>query len=104
MAALILECNLFCWEWQKDSWCGDEPLSLAFPTLFSLAVHKNDRVTDVWDSSRGGGGWSPIFSRSLNDWEVEEFGRFLSTLYRKRISPHQEELLTLKSPKDPSSL
>ena len=51
----------------KDIWCEEELLSSTFPTLFSLAVLKGDRIADVWDNSRGGGGWSPIFSRSIND-------------------------------------
>ena len=64
-------------------------MSSAFPALFSLAALKDARVAEMWDSSRGGGGWSPNFLRSLNDWEVEELERFLSTLHRK-ISPLQD--------------
>ena len=51
----------------KDIWCGEEPLSLTFPTLFSLAL-----VADFWDLVGEEGGWSPHFVRSFNDWELEE--------------------------------
>ena len=54
----------------KDFWCGEEPLALTFPFLFSLAVNKEAMVAYVWDPvERGGGGvWlSPRFSRSFND-------------------------------------
>ena len=47
----------------KDPWCGETVLCNAFPTLFNLAVHKDDRVADVWVSSREDGGWSSVFLR-----------------------------------------
>ena len=68
----------------------------AFPTLFNLAAHKDVRVADVWDSSREEGGWSPIFLRPFNDWEVEEVERFLHFLHNKKIRPFQEDRLLLK--------
>ena len=37
----------------KDSWCGEEALCTAFPYLFSLGVHKDVLVRDVWDQFRG---------------------------------------------------
>ena len=47
--------------------CGEEALSLTFPTLFNLATHKDAMVAEVWDDIREDGGWLPIFLRSLND-------------------------------------
>ena len=67
-----------------------------FPTLFNLAVHKDVRVVDVWDSSREEGGWSPVFLRPFNDWEMEEVERFLHFLVNKKIRPFQEDRLLLK--------
>lgn len=43
----------------KDSWCREEVLCLSFPSLIDLAVQKDVLVVDVWDRTRGGGGWSP---------------------------------------------
>ena len=40
----------------KDSWCGDETLCYTFPSLFALAVSKEEWVPKVWDPSVGGGG------------------------------------------------
>ena len=71
-------------------------LGNAFPTLFNLAVHKDARVADVWDSSRGDGGRSPVFLRPFNDWEVEEVERLLHFLHNKEIRPFQEDRLVLK--------
>ena len=80
----------------NDSWCGKTMLCNAFPTLFNLAAHKDTRVADVWDSSREEGGWSPVFLRPFNDWEVEEVERFLHFLHNKKIRPFQEDRLLLK--------
>ena len=68
----------------------------AFPTLFNLAAHKDARVADVWDLSREYGGWSLVFLRPFNDWEVEEVERFLHFLHNKKIRPFQEDRLLLK--------
>ena len=77
----------------KDPWCGETTLCNAFPTLFNLVVHKDARLADVWDSSREDGGWSPVFLRHFNDWEVE---RFLLFLHNKKIRPFQEDRLLVK--------
>ena len=55
----------------KDKWCGDEPLSVSFPSLFALATLKEAWVADLWSHFIGAGVWIPIFSRHLNDWEIE---------------------------------
>ena len=68
----------------------------AFPTLFNLAVHKDARVVDVWDSSREEGGWFSVFFRPFNDWEMEEVERFLHFLHNKKIRPFKEDRLLLK--------
>ena len=80
----------------KDPWCGGTALCNAFPTLFNLVAHKDARVAEVWDSSRVDGGWSPVFERPFNDWEMEEVERFLLILHNKKIRPSQEDCLILK--------
>ena len=79
----------------KDSWCGEIALCNTFPTLFNLAARKEAKVADVWDSSREERGWSPVFLRSFNDWEVE-VERFLNFLHIRKIRPLQEDRLLLK--------
>ena len=54
----------------KDVWCGEEVLTLTFPTLYNMVDHKDAMVADVWDDNREDRGWLPIFLRSLNDWEL----------------------------------
>ena len=39
----------------RDRWCGDSPLSVSFPTLFALALHKEAWVVDIWDPLAEGG-------------------------------------------------
>ena len=47
-----------------DSWCGDEALCSSFPSLFALAISKEEWVAEVWDPLVEGGRWSPRFSRA----------------------------------------
>ena len=70
----------------KDIWCGEVILSYGFPNPFNMAAHKEVLVVDIWDFSRAEGGWSPVFVRDFNDWEMEEVERFLHILYRRKIS------------------
>ena len=46
-----------------NHWCGIAALSQNFPQLFTLAVHRNATVNEVWDSSFGQRGWNLRFSR-----------------------------------------
>ena len=83
----------------KDAWCGGEALCARFPCLFNLALNKDARVADIWESGDGVGGWSPTFLRSLNDWEIEEMVRFLQTLHEQNFRPTGEDMLLLKDVK-----
>ena len=55
----------------EDTWCGEIPLCDQFPTLFAMVASKGAKVGEVWDTTRGEGGWNLRF-RSFNDWEMEE--------------------------------
>ena len=74
----------------RDRWCGDSPLCESFPSLFALSAEKEARVADVWDPLAEGG-WSPCFSRALNDWEVEIF---LEHLHGKRVLGDVEDMVS----------
>ena len=78
----------------RDRWCGDSPLSVSFPTLFDLAIDKEAWVMDFWDPlvEGGWGGWNPCFSRSLNDWEVDEVESFLRRLHGKKVCDDVEDV------------
>ena len=56
-----------------------------------MVVHKEAMVVDVWDFSRAEGGWSPVFVRDFNDWEMEEVERLLQLLHRRKIMSYQED-------------
>ena len=62
-----------------DSWCGDEALCNSFPSLFALAVSKEEWVAEVWDPS--------VF----NDWEVVLVEWLLLTIQGKRVSAEVED-------------
>ena len=83
----------------KDAWCGEEALCVKYPVLFNLALNKEAKVADMWESNGGVGGWSPIFLRALNDWEIEEMARFLQTLHDNILRPTGEDTLLLKEVK-----
>ena len=67
--------------WQ-DGWYGDQPLQLAFPTLYGIAIDKKAFVEA--SLSRQGVEdrriWDVRFSRDLNDWEMDEGLHFLHIL------------------------
>ena len=84
----------------KDVWCGGEALCARFPSLFNLALNKEARVADIWESGAGAGGWSPTFLRSLNDWEIGEMVRFLQILHDQNFRPEGEDMLLLKEVKE----
>ena len=70
----------------KDSWCGDSPLCVSFPTSFALVLVKDAWVKDVWSSSEGRGSWSPHFSRPFNDWEMVRYTGFFWALMGREFS------------------
>ena len=79
----------------KDKWCGEEPLSLTFPSLFSIATNKEAMVADYWNPIGEEGGWSPLFARPFIDWEMEDVKIFQHDLQGKRVILDQEDVLLL---------
>ena len=77
----------------KDKWCEGEPLCDSFPSLFALSNSKEAWLANLWMHSNGRGAWFPIFSRSLNDWEVEAVECFLSRLQDKVVVVEGEDKL-----------
>ncbi|RVW59538.1 putative dolichyl pyrophosphate Man9GlcNAc2 alpha-1,3-glucosyltransferase [Vitis vinifera] len=73
-----------------DKWCGNEGLSQIFPQLFTLAGHRNAKVSEVWDSSLGQGGWNLRLARDFNDWELEQIGNMLNLLKDFRTSTEED--------------
>ena len=74
-----------------DKWCGDEPVCKSFPSLFALSSSKKAWVADVWNLEGDGGGWTPLFSRAFNDWELELVERFLQKIQAFRVHRDVED-------------
>ena len=74
-----------------DKWYGDEPLCESFPSLFSISLSKEAWVLDVWNLDGDGGGWTPLFSRAFNDWEVELVEHFLQKIQVFKVQREVED-------------
>ena len=79
----------------RDRWCGDSLLCVSFPSLFALIEDKKTWMADIWEPlvEGGWGGWNPCFSRSLNDWEVDEVESFLRRLHGKKVCDDVEDVV-----------
>ncbi|KAL6329297.1 hypothetical protein AAG906_015506 [Vitis piasezkii] len=84
----------------KDIWCGNTPLCEAFPSLFDLAGSKDAWVADYWDPVGEVGGWTPLFLRPFNDWEVEEAERLLSSIHGKRLDADGKDRMLWRGTKN----
>ena len=84
----------------KDIWCGATPLCVSFPSLFTLANPKEAWVKDVWNGSIGVGSWSPRFTRSFNDWEMDEVEDLLLCLCGQKVILEEEDWVWWMKTKD----
>jgi hypothetical protein len=57
-------------------WCGDLPLKLLFPELFTIACGKDTWVEENMQRQNGNILWNILFTRPVHDWEVEVVSRF----------------------------
>ena len=48
-------------------------------------------MSNVWNPNGDGGGWTPLFSRVFNDWEVELVERFLQKIQAFRVHREVED-------------
>jgi hypothetical protein len=54
-----------------DTWCGDQLLKHAFPSLFSIVRYKEAWVKDNFIWMNGIVEWHVIFVCSVQDWELD---------------------------------
>jgi hypothetical protein len=68
-----------------DNWCGDVPLKVLFPVLFSCSSSQSASVASCLTPSNAGAGrmWNVTFIRDFNDWEFEEVLAFFSFIQSK---------------------
>ena len=48
-------------------------------------------MSDVWNLDGDGGGWTPLFSRVFNDWEIELVERFLQKIQAFKVQREEED-------------
>ena len=75
----------------KDKWCGDGPLCESCPSLFSMSMSKNAWVSEVWNPVGDGVGWTPLFARAFNDWEIDLVERLLQKIQAFRVQREEED-------------
>jgi len=63
-----------------DPWCFCKPLANLFPNCYNLALNKRGTVKDFMVRSMIFSSWNIQPRRNLNDWEIEEMGRLLTSL------------------------
>ena len=56
-----------------------------FPSLYALASLKREMVVEVWDTTRGEGTSNPRFTKSFNDWEMDEVRIFINLISKKKL-------------------
>ena len=68
-----------------DVWCGELPLKIFIPALFSIACAKKAWVEENMDIAHGVIHWNVIFIRTVHDWEMEVVSQFFELLYSQQI-------------------
>jgi exonuclease III len=69
-----------------DTWCGNQPLKHAYPSLYRIARYKEAWVNDNFGWRNGVVEWNVIFIRSIQDWEMDMISTFFEMLYSCKIS------------------
>ena len=75
----------------EDKWCRDVPLYESFPSLFSMSMLKNAWVSEVWNPVGDGDGWTTLFARAFNDWEIDLVERLLQKIHAFRVQREEED-------------
>uniref|UniRef100_A0A2N9HYE7 Reverse transcriptase zinc-binding domain-containing protein n=1 Tax=Fagus sylvatica TaxID=28930 RepID=A0A2N9HYE7_FAGSY len=67
-------------------WCGDQPLKMSFPELYSLARNPEATVANTMQIQGSSIHWDVVFIKAVKDWELEVVVSFLDLLYSCSIT------------------
>ena len=82
-----------------DRWCGDMPLKEVYPEFFSIALDRNvSVVADLMSHGNGMIHWDVLFTRSVQDWELESISSFMDLLYSTSVQGAGEDMLSWGNP------
>ena len=81
-----------------DRWCGEEPLRLTSPELFSIAREKDAAIADLLSFKSGMMHCNLSFIRSVHDWELESLTSFMDCIYASPLKGEGEDRICLESP------
>jgi hypothetical protein len=68
-----------------DWWCGERSLKHCYPILYSIVRNKAAMVVDNLAVHNGNIHWNVLFTRQLQDWEMEMVLSFFERLYSTSI-------------------
>uniref|UniRef100_A0A2N9I2D6 Reverse transcriptase domain-containing protein n=1 Tax=Fagus sylvatica TaxID=28930 RepID=A0A2N9I2D6_FAGSY len=87
-----------------DWWCGEEPLRLSYPELFSIARDKDASIADLMSFKSGMLHWNLSFIRPLTGqgedrccWASYSNVKFAVKRYHRSLIPHNSVLFPWKS-------
>ena len=64
----------------RDRWIGDQALATVFPRLFSLALHKEAKIGDLWSLVDGAVSWNIGWRRRPFLWENNLIANLLTLI------------------------
>ena len=68
-----------------DVWCGDLPLKVVYPGLFSIAGERDASVAALMAFRNGALHWEMSFSRNVQDWEMDSMNPFMELIYSAAV-------------------
>jgi hypothetical protein len=74
-------------------WCGDRSLKQCFPVLYSIVRNKDATVVDNLVVHNGVTQWNVLFTRQIQDWEMEMILSFFERLYSTLVRHGQGDRL-----------
>ena len=61
------------------------------PFFFSMSMSKNVWVSEVWNPVGDEDGWTLLFARAFNDWEIDLVERLLQKIHAFRVQREEED-------------